>query len=242
MPSSKQQERATSRAALTPTDRLLHMERWLIIAAFSISALLVLLMVAAKWPRYWEYIASEQTPMTWLQSIVWFGCGLLALLSLMLVYAKEGLRMKATVWLMLASACFFLMADERFALHERIRDHWLKPADIRLLPWMGAGDFIILIYALVALSFVGYIYRVFKARKSAWIWLCIAAGLAAIAVGMDSFDVSQMSKDTERLEQSLEEIVELASVLALFSSKLLMLGHYISIGMEMGKPLAESSK
>ena len=242
MPTSKQQVHPASRAAITPMSRLQRMERWIIIAAFSLSAIFVLLMVAAKWPRYWEYIASEQTPMTWLQSIVWFGCGLLALLSLMLVYAKDGFRMKASVWLLLGSACFFLMADERFALHERIRDHWLKPADIRLLPWMGAGDFIILIYALVALSLVGYIYRVFKVRKAAWLWFCIAAGLAAIAVGMDSFDVSQMSKDAERLEQTLEEIIELASVLALLSSMLLMLVHYLSIWMEKGASLEEPSQ
>ncbi|UVI30726.1 hypothetical protein [Paenibacillus spongiae] len=205
--------------------RLRRMERRLIAAAFVIGAVFVLLLLAVKWPRYWEYIASEQTPMTWLQSVVWFGCGLLALLSLTLVYARRGFRLEAAVWLLLAGACFFLMADERFALHERVRDHWLKPADIRLLPWMGAGDFVILLYAVVALCFLVYIYRVFKVRKAAWIWFCIAAGLAAAAVVMDSFDVSRMSKDAERLEQTLEEIVELTSVLALLSAKLLMLNH-----------------
>ncbi|MFC5650666.1 hypothetical protein ACFPYJ_16345 [Paenibacillus solisilvae] len=208
--------------------RLAKIERSLLICAFTLCSLFVVLLIALKWPSYWVYIASEQTPMTWLQSVIWFGCVLFALLSFTLLYIQEGLRRHALTWLMLAGAFLFLMMDERFAFHERVRDHYLKPAGIKILPWMEAGDFILLMYAVVALAFVIPIYRVYRVRRTALIWLGIAAILFATAVGMDTLDVSKMSKATERFEQSMEEIIELLAVLSLFSSVWLMIGFYLS--------------
>jgi hypothetical protein len=208
--------------------RLARIERSLLISVFTLCSLFVILLFVLKWPSYWVYIASEQTPMTWLQSVIWFGCVLFALVSLTLLYIQEGLSRHALVWLFLSGAFLFLMMDERFAFHERIRDHYLKPAGIKILPWMEAGDFILLIYALAALAFAVPIYRVYRARRAALVWLCIAAILFAAAVGMDTFDVSKMSKAAERLEQSTEEIIELFAVLSLFSSIWLMIGYYLS--------------
>ena len=208
--------------------RLARIERSLLISVFTLCSLFVILLFVLKWPSYWVYIASEQTPMTWLQSVIWFGCVLFALVSLTLLYIQEGLSRHALVWLILSGAFLFLMMDERFAFHERIRDHYLKPAGIKILPWMEAGDFILLIYALAALAFAVPIYRVYRARRAAFVWLCIAAILFAAAVGMDTFDVSKMSKAAERLEQSTEEIIELFAVLSLFSSIWLMIGYYLS--------------
>ncbi len=42
----------------------------------------------------------------------------------------------------------------------------------------------------------------------------VGVGLAVLAVGMDSVDPARMGLDVERLEQTLEECVELASGLA----------------------------
>jgi hypothetical protein len=216
--------------------RLHRMEHWLIAAAFITSALFVLLLVAVKWPSYWVYIAAEQTPMTWLQSMFWFGSVLLALLCCMLTYALEGIRRSSLIWLLLAAGFAFLMADERFAIHERVRDRLLKPTGIKALPWMEAGDFILLIYAVIGLLLSVFIFRLYKARRSALVWLCIAALLFATAVGMDTFDVSRMTKSGERLEQSLEEIVELFAVISLLSSVLLMLVNYLLAFRQAGKP------
>ena len=63
---------------------------------------------------------------------------------------------------------------------------------------------------------------------AAGVLLCVyAALLFAAAVGMDTFDVTRMTKAGERLEQSIEEIVELFADQSLLSSVLLMLTHYI---------------
>ncbi|AJY74025.1 hypothetical protein [Paenibacillus beijingensis] len=208
--------------------RLRLTERLLIGSVFCIAVLFTLLLIAVKWPNYWIYVAAEQTPMTWLQSVLWFGCALLALICCTLVYAQGGFRREGVVWLLLSAAYAFLMIDERFAFHERVRDNWLKQTGIKLLPWEEAGDFIPLVYAFVALLFLVHIVRVFRARKAALVWFIAAAALFALAVGMDSFAVSNMSKGAERLEQSSEEIVELLAVSSLFSSVVLMLFHYVT--------------
>ncbi|WP_274648845.1 hypothetical protein [Paenibacillus humicola] len=207
--------------------RLRRMERWVIAAGFAACAAFAALLAAVKWPDYWIYIASEQTPMTWLQSVLWFGCVLLALLCAMLNYARTGLGRETFLWLLLTAAFGFLMADERFAFHERVRDHVLKPAGIKILPWMEAGDFLLLGYAVIALLLASSIVRLFRSRRSALFWLIAAALLFAAAVGMDTFDVTRMTKAGERLEQSIEEIVELFADQSLLSSVLLMLTHYI---------------
>lgn len=213
--------------AKTSEVRFRRMERWLIGCGFAGSLLFAVLLAGLKWPSYWIYIASEQTPMTWLQSVIWFGCVLLSLLCCTMVYARKGFGRPALVWLLLAAAFGYLMADERFAFHERVRDKLLRPTGLRLLPWMEAGDFILIIYAIIALLLAVHIFRLYMARRAALGWLIAAAALFAVAVGMDSFDVTRMTKSGERLEQSLEEVVELFAVLSLLSSVLLMLVHYV---------------
>ncbi|GGD83367.1 hypothetical protein [Paenibacillus nasutitermitis] len=207
--------------------RLHMMERWIIASAFILSALFVVVLAAVKWPSYWIYLAAEQTPMTWLQSVIWFGCVLMALLCCMLTYARDGFKRRPLNWLLLSAAFAFLMADERFAFHERVRDHYLKSTGIKFLPWMEAGDFILLVYAIVALALAVYVIRLYRVRRLALVWLIISGALFALAVGMDTFDVSRMSKAAERLEQTLEEIVELFAVLSLLSSLMLMVVHHV---------------
>ncbi|MFC4778821.1 hypothetical protein ACFO9Q_18655 [Paenibacillus sp. GCM10023252] len=207
--------------------RLQRMERWLISMLWLGGVFFTCLLIAVKLPRYWEYIASEQTPMTWLQSLMWFGCTVLAMLCLMMAYVRDGFHREAAMWLMLSCGFTFLMLDERFAIHERIRDRYLKPTGFRLLPWMEAGDYIVLLYAVAALFCTVLIYRLFRVRRGALLWLGLAALLFACAVGADTLDVSRMTMAEERFEQTLEECVELAAVLSLFSSMLLMLTHYV---------------
>jgi len=203
--------------------RLKRIERAVIVSAWLFASGFTLLLLAAKWPRYWAYVAPEQTPMTWLQSVLLFACMLLGLLSFTLAYAEEGWSRRAGVWLVVTAAYLFLALDERFALHERVRDNVLAPRDIKLLPWMGAGDFLLLLYAIAGLLFVSELYKVLRSRRAAWRWFRAAAVLALAAVGADSVDVARMTEDGERVEQTLEEIVELAAMAAFFSSYLLML-------------------
>lgn len=174
------------------------------------AAAYVALLAIAQWPRYWLWIAPEQTPMTWLESVLLVLC---AAVCLLLAAAARFRGERAGFrWLVLAAGFGFLALDERFALHERLRDGYLAPRDIAppFLPWVAAGDFLLLGYGVVALALLPVVLRGFAGHPRARGLLLAGAGLAALAVAGDSLNVHAMSQTMEIREQTAEEIVELA--------------------------------
>lgn len=170
--------------------------------------------------------------MTWLQSVVLLSCAGLALLHAALIDLRGPLttvssppdRQRGT-WFLVAAGFGALALDERFALHERLRDRVLAPRGIRLpfADWMAPGDFILLAVLVVGLFTLPALYRQLRADMTA-VWL-FGAGLALTVTALlaDSFDPAQMSLAVERLEQTLEECVELCAALSYLTALLLPL-------------------
>jgi hypothetical protein len=123
-------------------------------------------------------------------------------------------------------AGFSLLAiDERFAIHERVRDGVLAPRGVSVpfLPWVAPGDFLLLGLAVVGVIMLPAVLRLF--RPDPWAVRAVVAGvvLAAVAVGVDSIDPASWTVAQERLQQTLEECVELVSGLSLLTAVLLRL-------------------
>ncbi|MFD2615349.1 hypothetical protein [Paenibacillus gansuensis] len=91
-------------------------------------------------------------------------------------------------------------------------------ASIKLLPWVGAGDFLVLLYAAAGLIFLRFVWKELQFRPGAKRWFIAGAVLAVTAVLMDSYDVSNMTKPVERLEQTAEEILETSALLCFLAS------------------------
>lgn len=82
----------------------------------------------ARWPRWWIWIAPEQAPMTWLQSDALM---LAAAASMLVGFVQRRVDAGSVrVWWVLAAGLTGLAIDERFALHERVRDRFLAPRNI----------------------------------------------------------------------------------------------------------------
>lgn len=196
---------------------------WLVAALAGVWTAASLGLVAARWPRFWEYLAAEQTPMTWLQSVVLVLAGACALLLALLARRRPAGR--PGVWWVLAAGFTGLALDERFAVHERVRDGFLAPRDVRVpfLPWVAAGDFLVLLVAVGGLALLPTVWR--AVRDDRWARAALATGvaLAVVAVGMDSIDPATWSVAAERVQQSAEEVVELGSGLALLGAVALRL-------------------
>lgn len=79
---------------------------------------------------------------------------------------------------------------------------------IPFLPWVGAGDFIVLAYVAAALLFLRRILGVYRTERGAFRLFLASFLLAAAAAAADSFNVEAMSLQTIRIEQTAEEIVE----------------------------------
>lgn len=180
-------------------------------------------LAAARWPQWWSWIAPEQTPMTWLQSVALV---LAAALSLLVGYTLGHVGERpAGPWWLLSAGFAALAVDERFAVHERIRDSVLAPRGIAVpfLPWVAPGDFLLLAVGVAGLALLPFVWRAFSLEPAARGPLIIGVLLASMAVAMDSIDPSTWTTDAERLEQTLEEVIEFGSGLALLASVTLCL-------------------
>lgn len=177
-------------------------------------------LAAARAPQWWAWIATEQTPMTWLQSVTLVLGAAASLLLAHLAARTSGPRTMLRAYLLMAAGFAALALDERFAVHERLRDGILAPRGISLpfLPWVAPGDFLMICVGLVGLAALPLVWRAMSPDRWASASLVVGVVLAIVAVGMDSVDPATMSLATERLEQTLEECVELASGLALLGA------------------------
>ncbi len=129
----------------------------------------------------------------------------------------------------MAAAFFYLTLDERFAIHERIRDKFLAPEDIKLslFFWTSPGDFILLIFLVAGLIMSPFFIKLFKKRKSSLICFITAIVFSALAVLIDSIEVKSMAMDIQRAEQFIEEILETTGMIFFLNSFFLMFMHHL---------------
>ncbi|MGH3094347.1 MAG: 2-hydroxyacid dehydrogenase [Gaiellaceae bacterium] len=116
----------------------------------------------------------------------------------------------------------YLMLDERFALHERLRDNALAELELGL-PWGSPGDYLLVAYLGTALLLLPRLLRLLREEPAALRFFVAGALLAAVAVSADTLDVERMSPTAERLEQTLEEVVEAVSASLLAAALFLVL-------------------
>jgi hypothetical protein len=189
--------------------RLNKLQRQLILITIIFPALSVLVFVAAQWPQYWKWIATEDTPMTTLQVAIMYTIALVA-------WANAGLQhlrfnaAKSSRWLVLGCSFFWLALDDRFAIHERIRDSFLAPRHVAIpfLP-IAAGDFVLLFYMAVGLLTLKWLLPIFRETKTIRNRFLAGIAVSALVITVDAYDIHRLDINAERLEQTVEEVFEL---------------------------------
>ena len=213
--------------------------RRVVLAFLAAAAVTVpVLLFLARYPRWWEWIAPEQTPMTWFQSVVLVVAAVIS--GLAWHVSRLMGRSPRAGFAVLAVGFAALAFDERFAIHERVRDRYLAPRDVRLplLTWIGPGDFLLLLVALVGLALIPLVWRCLGRDRSARVLLVVGVALSATAVGLDSIDPATWSVEAERLQQSLEECIEFWAGLSFLGAVTLALLGLLH-GLAGGAPVAE---
>lgn len=177
-------------------------------------------LAVVRLPRWWVWIAPEQTPMTWLQSVVLVLAGAASALVGLLCHLQGEPARHRRLWMLLSAGFVALAVDERFALHERVRDGVLAPRNVTIpfLPWVAPGDFIVLGIALAGLALLPFVWRALSVDTVAQRSLAAGVVLASVAVGMDSVDPSSWTIAAERVQQTLEEVFELAAGLCFLAA------------------------
>jgi hypothetical protein len=189
--------------------RLSKLQRYLILITIVFPTLSVMVFVAAQWPQYWKWIATEDTPMTTLQVAVMYTIALVS-------WANAGLQhlrfnaAKSSRWLVLGCSFFWLALDDRFAIHERIRDSFLAPRHVAIpfLP-IAAGDFVLLFYMAVGLLILKWLLPIFQETKTIRNRFLAGIAVSVLVVTVDAYDIHRLDINAERLEQTVEEVFEL---------------------------------
>ena len=212
-----------------PRDTAESTRRRFVLAVTVVWLVAPLVLAVVRWPRYWVWIAPEESPMTWLESVVLVLCAAICLLvaHVWRSSAVPGRRWRdpSTGWAVLAVGFAGLAFDERFSVHERVRDGYLAPHGVRIpfLPWVAPGDFLLMLVALVGLAMLPLVWACFRGDRLAEVLLVTGIGLALVAVGLDSIDPSSWTVGQERVQQSLEEVIELGSGLAFLGAAVVRL-------------------
>lgn len=186
-----------------------------------IPAMFIAVLVLLQWPQWWKWTIFERTPMTWLQSVMLVCCSLAALCGMSLCMVNNH-RDDCRLYLVLGLGFAYLALDERFALHERLRDKFLAQHDITLplFPWVAAGNFVLLLFLIAGMAALPWIMKLFRRRKAKSLFIA-GVSTAAVAVLMDSFEFHQYSLAFQRLQQFVEEVLE-TTAMALFLSALFL--------------------
>jgi hypothetical protein len=113
------------------------------------------------------------------------------------------------LWLAVGCAFVFLAADERFQIHEAVRERLLRPHEIGTgVPGIGPGEIVLPVYALAGLVVAWRLFAVFD--RGSGIWLAIGILAAGISVALDSHEMKNAGRNALRLEQFVEELFETA--------------------------------
>jgi hypothetical protein len=186
---------------------------WVALAALSVAATVI------SRPRWWTWIAPEASLAREINTAL-----LLATAGLAYVLARRGMvdsppgaRRRLQV---LALAFIGLAADERLALHERIRDRVLAPEGVRLpfVPWGETGDIVLVVVAIIGLAVLPYLVGLFRNRPMGRRWFLLACALSAVAVSLDTLPIETYRLQWEIRFQSGEELLELMAATAFVSA------------------------
>lgn len=195
------------------TTRLVVGTSWIALAALSVVA------TAVSRPRWWTWIAPEASLAREVNTVLLLATAgsALVLARRGTVHSPTGARRRLEV---LALTFIGLAADERLALHERLRDRVLAPRGVRLpfIPWGEAGDIVLVVVAIVGLAALPYLMGLFRHRRVGRRWFLLACGLSAVAVALDTLPIETYRLQWEIRFQSGEELLELMAATAFLSA------------------------
>jgi hypothetical protein len=188
-----------------------------LVAVPAVNAGFVLLCVAWGWPEWWQQINDEDAALSWFSSSQLLVSGL-ACLAVAFLREAEGAksprRFDRLVWPLLACGFFFLSLDERFQIHESLRDGVFAPRGVGAgIPGVRPGDIAIPLYAAGGLAMAARLWALLGRQARLLFGLGVAA--AACAVLIDAFS---MVGGDKHLRQFVEELFETAAQMSFLTA------------------------
>lgn len=154
----------------------------------------ILLVIYAKLigRKYWHMFWGEGNAITWFSSIQLLTVALVAwanfqVLGLLNQKDRAAESPRRWIWAVFALGFVFLSLDERFELHETIRDEVLIPRGMfDGIPWIRPGDIGLWVYLTVGVGLTVMLVREFRRHRSALVMFLAGVVLAALTTTVDS--------------------------------------------------------
>ena len=169
-------------------------------------------------PNYWKNIIYERSALTWVESLILSACSMISFFNFLFLKKQKGKI--SGIWILLTSVFLYLALDERFMLHEGIRERILKPNNIQLkfLFWVEKGDYVLLMFMVAGLSILPFIFKELKSDKTSMRFFITGIIFSVFAVLTYTIDLRGKQLQSQYLIQYVEEVLETSGMLCFFNS------------------------
>jgi len=181
---------------------------------FVIPAVFTLYFISLKWPYWWKAVNFEKTYMTDMEAVILL-LSALAGAAGFVISLKAGDRRDALSFFIVFLGFLYLGFDEKFAVHEFIRDHYLVQSGFKIpfITWTAPGDYILISFFLLGLITMPFLWNVIKKSRGSVIFSILAVLFAGTAIVIDSLDMEKAGNSLFRLEQFCEELCETTAMI-----------------------------
>ena len=179
--------------------------------------------------EYWRYVIYEKSPYAAYQGWLLFLCFAFALANVFVLLKKRG-EFNYT-WILFCIGFLYLTADEKFAIHEKIREMILKPREIQIswLFWVEKGDYVLLALMLLGIAILPLVLREMQSNKKAFVYFISAVGFSIVAVVIDSINLKIFTPSFQKLLQYIEVLFETGGMLFFLNSFMVKFFDYLVI-------------
>lgn len=187
-------------------------ERTILIAVVAANAIFPLALFLIGLPKPWRIFEGEASPINWFSSVQLVILGVIGL-SVFFVTRFERTGESdptpaAWPWLVVSVGFFFLSFDEKFQIHETVREEWLKPAGIATgIPGLKSGDIVLLGYAVAGVFLTFKLVQDLRRHRRSLILFVAALFVIGVAATQDSLNLKVLKTPTVRHVQIVAEEV-----------------------------------
>ncbi len=200
----------------------------------------IMVQAAVTDDPYWKLFEGEQNAITWFSSVQLLLVGLAAYFNHQVAGLSQSLNPAETgksywIWLVFALGFVFLSLDERFEIHQNLREEVLMPLNILVdIPYVRPADVLLFVYMAIGLGFTVFLVRELRRRTLAFVLFIVALALIMASAVMDSL-LLEITRSwpfphfwTSAFEETGEiwsQLLFLLSFLTVLQSRLIELDH-----------------
>jgi hypothetical protein len=198
---------------------------WAIVA---VNLLFPLVLFLAGRSEPWDVFQGEDSPINWFSSVQCSVLGVWALAVFLVTRVGRAAGSdpipRAWPWLVASLGFFFLAIDEKFEIHESVRESFLKPRGwFTEIPGVKSGDIVLPLYAAAGVVLAYLLVQDLRKDRRSLVLFLLALALISVTAVQDSLELRVFRIPWVRHTQIVAEETGEIWAQALFSISLALL-------------------